>query len=147
MFMKVIVTYTDVLGMWKEPWQSFKFKCTRVVLKDLAVYKGLHVYNFNFMLSHFLNKFHEKNDITGGHRHGYVLCIRSREHNLWLQLGGPTNGAGCVEYNQATPGLCSTRVSSCESHCGLLVPVARKIIITVALEVYERIQLEGYFTI
>jgi hypothetical protein len=36
-----------------------------VVLKDLAVYKGLNVYNFKFMLSHFLDKFHERNDIRG----------------------------------------------------------------------------------
>ena len=80
--MKVVVAHVDVLGTWTQSWKPGKFKGARVILEDLAIYVGLCIDYFEFMLPHFLDKFHEKNYVTKGHRLGYVFSFCRGECNL-----------------------------------------------------------------
>ena len=66
MFMKVMVAYVDMLGMWTESWKTCEFQCTRVVFKDLTIYVPLCIDNIKFVLPRFLDKFHERNDVIEG---------------------------------------------------------------------------------
>ena len=67
MLTKVVILHVDMLSVWAESQKSGKFKCT-----NLAIHVGLCIDNIKFMLPHFLDEFHEGNDIMEGHRHGYT---------------------------------------------------------------------------
>jgi hypothetical protein len=45
-FVKVMVTYVEVLGTRTKLWKPSEFQCTRVVLNNLPVYVGLLFANF-----------------------------------------------------------------------------------------------------
>jgi hypothetical protein len=78
MFAKVMVTYVDVLGMRAKLWEPSKFQCTRVVLKNLAVYVVLGTDDLKTLLANFLNQKHDRKYISYGLRHGNVLSLSSR---------------------------------------------------------------------
>ena len=59
MLMKVTKAHVDMLSAWVESRESGKFKCTRVILKNLDIHVVLHIDNVKFMLPHFLVGFHE----------------------------------------------------------------------------------------
>jgi hypothetical protein len=91
------------------------------------------------MLPCFLDKFHEGNDVTEGHRHGYVLHFGREECDLGLQLRGPNDGTGCIKYYPFTP-RCHVTRASC---CNLLVPIACDVSIAIALEAFGKVWLEA----
>lgn len=82
MLMKMVIAHIDMLGAWTKSWKSGKFKCTRIILKSLAIHVGLLIDNVKFMLPHFLDEFPEGNDVTEGHGHDDVLHF-SRESMTW----------------------------------------------------------------
>jgi hypothetical protein len=47
MLTKVVLANIDVLGAWAKSRKSGKFKCARVILKDLAIHVGLRLGNIN----------------------------------------------------------------------------------------------------
>jgi hypothetical protein len=58
-FVKVMVTYVDVLGMRAKLWKPCEAQCTRVVLKNLAVYVGLGTDDLETLLANlFLDQKH-----------------------------------------------------------------------------------------
>ncbi len=57
MFTKVMVADINMLGAWTESWKPGKFKCARIVLKDLVIYVRLCIDDVKFTLPHFLDKF------------------------------------------------------------------------------------------
>jgi hypothetical protein len=57
-FAKVMVTYVDMLGMRTKLWKPSKLQCTRVVLKNIAVYVGLGTDDLKTLLTNFLNQKH-----------------------------------------------------------------------------------------
>ena len=79
---EVMEAYINVLGVQTESWKPGQFKRTRVVFKDFAVRGGLHIDYVKFARIHFLDEFHEGNDITMGHRQGYVFGFSCRKCDL-----------------------------------------------------------------
>jgi hypothetical protein len=59
-FMKVLVTYVDVLGMRTKLWKPDEFQCTGVVFKNLAVYVGLGTDDLETLLANFFDQKHNK---------------------------------------------------------------------------------------
>jgi hypothetical protein len=59
-FVKVMVTYVDVLGMRAKLWKPCEFQCTRVVFNNHAVYIGLGTDNLKTLLANFLNQKHDR---------------------------------------------------------------------------------------
>ncbi len=59
-FVKVMVTYVDVLGTKAKLWKPGEFQCTRVVFNNLAVYAGLGTDNLKTLLAYFLNQKHNR---------------------------------------------------------------------------------------
>jgi hypothetical protein len=57
-FAKVMVTYFDVLGMRAKLLEPTKFQCTRVILKNHAVYVGLGTDDLETLLANFLDQKH-----------------------------------------------------------------------------------------
>jgi hypothetical protein len=64
MFMKVMVTYIDVLGTRAKLWKPCKFQCTGVIFKNFAVYVGLGTVNLKTLLANFLNQKHDRKYIS-----------------------------------------------------------------------------------
>jgi hypothetical protein len=58
LFVKVMVTYVDGLGTRMKLWEPGKFQCTRVILKNLAVYVGLGTDDLKTLLANFLYQKH-----------------------------------------------------------------------------------------
>jgi hypothetical protein len=56
----MMVTHVDVLVMRTKFWKPCKFQCTRVIFKDLAVYKGLGADGWQSFLANFLNQKHDR---------------------------------------------------------------------------------------
>ncbi len=63
-FVKVMVTYVDVLGTRAKLWKPGKFQCTRVVFKNLAIYIGLGTDNLKILLANFLNQKHNRKYVS-----------------------------------------------------------------------------------
>jgi hypothetical protein len=78
------------------------------------------------------------NDVMKGLRHGNVLGFCSRERNLGLKFGSPSDGESCIEDDPSTSRLGNTGVywSKC------LVPQPREVCITVAFKTLLGIKLE-----
>jgi hypothetical protein len=64
MFVKVMVTYIDVLSTRAKLWKPCKFQCTGVVFKNLAVYVGLGTDNLKTLHTNFLNQKHDRKYIS-----------------------------------------------------------------------------------
>jgi hypothetical protein len=58
-FAKVMVTYVDVLGTRAKLWKPSEFQCTRVILKNLAVYVELGTDDLETLLASFLDQKHD----------------------------------------------------------------------------------------
>jgi hypothetical protein len=59
-FVKVMVTYIDVLGTRVKLWKPCKFQCTGVVFNNLALYVGLGTDNLKTLLPNVLNQKHDR---------------------------------------------------------------------------------------
>jgi hypothetical protein len=57
-FAKVMAIYVDVLGMRAKLLEPTEFQCTRVILKNLAVYVGLGTDDLETLLANFLDQKH-----------------------------------------------------------------------------------------
>ncbi len=53
-FVKVMITYVDVLGTRAKLWKPGKFQCTGVIFKNLAVYVGLGTDDLKTLHTNFL---------------------------------------------------------------------------------------------
>jgi hypothetical protein len=81
MLTKVMIAHVDMLSAWMKSQKSGKFKCPRIVIKNLAIHVGLGIDNFKFTLPHFLDEYHKVNDIMMGYRHVYELRFSGRKPN------------------------------------------------------------------
>ncbi len=63
-FVKVMVTYVDVLGTRAKLWKLGEFQSTRVVFKNLAVYIGLGTDDLKTLLANFLNQKHNRKYVS-----------------------------------------------------------------------------------
>jgi hypothetical protein len=70
-----MIAHIDMLSVWAESWKFGKFKFTKIVFKDFARHVGLYIDNFKFIFPHFLDAFHEGNDVMKGHRHGMYSAL------------------------------------------------------------------------
>ncbi len=64
MFLKVMVTYVDVLGTRAKLWKPCEFQSTGVVFKNLAVYVGLGTDNLKTLFANFLNQKHDRKYVS-----------------------------------------------------------------------------------
>ncbi len=96
-FTKMMVAYIDVLGAWTKFGKSGKFQHSRVVLKDFAVDIRFGIDDWDVVVLHFLNEFHDWNDISKRHGHGNVLSFSGRESSLRLELRSPDDRATSIE--------------------------------------------------
>jgi hypothetical protein len=63
-FVKVMVTYVDVLGTRAKLWKPCKFQCTGVVFKNFAIYVGLGTDHLKSLLTNFLNQEHDRKYVS-----------------------------------------------------------------------------------
>ena len=63
MFTKMMIAYADVLCHGSNLGKSCRFKCTRIILKDLAIHMGFGAEDLEILLPHFLQKSHDRNEI------------------------------------------------------------------------------------
>jgi hypothetical protein len=63
-FAKVMVKHVDLLGMRAKLLKSGEFQCTRVVLKNIAVYIGLDTNDLKTLLANFLHQKHNRKYIS-----------------------------------------------------------------------------------
>jgi hypothetical protein len=63
-FMKVMVTYVDVLGTRAKLWKPSEFQGTRVVFKNFAVYVWLGTNHLKTLLENFLHQKHDRKYVS-----------------------------------------------------------------------------------
>lgn len=96
-------------------------------------HEGLHIHNIKFTLPHFLDEFDERNNVTKGQRHSYVLSFGHQK------FGGPNDGAGYIKHHHSALRLVSASIGCCK----LFIPVACEVGIILALEVFGKVWLEA----
>ncbi len=96
-FVKVMVTYVDVLGMRAKLRKPGEFLCARVVFKILAVYVGLGTDNLKTLLANFLNQEHDRKfSCSYSDMVMYLFILSSGLSNLYLQLGRTNDWTSCI---------------------------------------------------
>ncbi len=75
MLAKMMVAHIDVLGARAKFRKSGKLKGSGVIFKYLAIDIRFSADDWNIVLLHFLDEFHDGNNVTKRHRHSNILSF------------------------------------------------------------------------
>jgi hypothetical protein len=72
---KVMVAHINMLGARAEFWKSGKFEGSRIIFEYLTINIRFGADDRDVVFFHFLDEFHDRDDIAKRHRHSNILSF------------------------------------------------------------------------